>query len=56
MKADKIIIDVKTGKQTREEFDFEEIPTEPPEKSINQKKLKQLLKDKGIIADFGEVE
>jgi hypothetical protein len=57
MKTKRILTDCKTGKQKIEEYEFIEQPEpEPPKKGIDQEKLKEVLKSKGIINNYREVE
>ena len=50
--------DVKTGTAEMKKVEMDLPVFIPPVlfKSINQEKLKQVLKDKGIIDNFGDVE
>ena len=57
MKTKRIITDCKTGKQEIEEYEFIAQPAPAPsKKGINPEKLKEVLKSKGIINDYEEVE
>lgn len=56
MKGKRLTIDVKTGKQTESEIDFTTRAPSVIPNGINMDKLKTVLKNKGIIADFSEVE
>ena len=57
MKIKNVCFNVKTKKREIKSINIpEHTPSQKIEKGINPKKLKQILKNKGIIDDFSEVE
>ena len=56
VQAKRIKVDCKTGKQTEEFYEHTQTDDYVEPKGLNFNKLKQVLKDKGVIDDFLEVE